>query len=452
MRTSLLALALLCCGAAALAAPGAAGIDWQHDAYDATRAVARAADKPLVVDLWAPWCHTCLSMKHTVLADAKLAPYADRFVWVALDTDRPANATALKTLGIGAWPTFYVVSPTDDAVQARHVGAASVEEFVAFLEAGLAGHRAVADTAWGEAARTGDRYAAAEDWAGAENAWRAALVTSPADWPRRPALVVAILGALYKAERWHDCATFGVAHFPEAARQASAAAADATFYATYCAEQSGDAGLLKAVRQAAAAPDGPIRATLARPDARLSVDDRSDALRMLRELHAGLGDQKAARAAAEAQREVLDAAAATARTPLEATTWHWPRAEVYTWLGVPGELVPALEASVKALPEAYEPAYRLAWIRLQTGELAAALAMARRAEAHAYGPRKARVQVLRAEIQAKLGDVAGERAARAAVVATYAALPPGQRNEKALEAARRALAAVGGAAKPHESH
>ncbi|MCA9638997.1 MAG: thioredoxin family protein, partial [Myxococcales bacterium] len=155
MRTALLSLALLCCAGPAAAAPGAAGIDWQHDAYDAARAAARAADKPVVVDLWAPWCHTCLSMKHTVLADAKLAPFADRFVWVALDTDRPENAAALKTLGIGAWPTFYVVSPTDDAVQARHVGAASLEEFVAFLEAGLAGHRAVADTAWGKAARLG---------------------------------------------------------------------------------------------------------------------------------------------------------------------------------------------------------------------------------------------------------------------------------------------------------
>ena len=36
-----------------------------------------------------------------------------------------------------AWPTFYVVGP-DEAVLARFVGAASVDQFRAFLDAGLA--------------------------------------------------------------------------------------------------------------------------------------------------------------------------------------------------------------------------------------------------------------------------------------------------------------------------
>src|SRR5689334_21029263 len=35
---------------------------WIEDDYPAALACARAKKVPLVLDLWAPWCHTCLSM------------------------------------------------------------------------------------------------------------------------------------------------------------------------------------------------------------------------------------------------------------------------------------------------------------------------------------------------------------------------------------------------------
>ena len=70
-------------------------IAWFEDDYPAALACAKASGRPLVVDMWAPWCHTCLSMSATVLVDASLAPLADRFVWVGLDTDREINAAAV---------------------------------------------------------------------------------------------------------------------------------------------------------------------------------------------------------------------------------------------------------------------------------------------------------------------------------------------------------------------
>ena len=62
-----------------------------------------------MVDLWAPWCHTCLSMQSTVFTDPSFAPDVARFVFAALDTDKEVNADAVAKYPPSAWPTFYVI-------------------------------------------------------------------------------------------------------------------------------------------------------------------------------------------------------------------------------------------------------------------------------------------------------------------------------------------------------
>src|SRR5438094_7197587 len=59
---------------------------WIADDYPSALACARARHIPLVIDLWAPWCHTCLSMQSTVFQDASFAKDRERFVFLALDT------------------------------------------------------------------------------------------------------------------------------------------------------------------------------------------------------------------------------------------------------------------------------------------------------------------------------------------------------------------------------
>ena len=109
---------------------------WFADDYPAALACAKQTKRPLVIDLWAKWCHTCLSMKHTVLMDNSLEPYADRFVWLELDTDQEKNAPALAKFPPQVWPTFYVVAPGDESVQARYLGAASIGQFRALVTEG----------------------------------------------------------------------------------------------------------------------------------------------------------------------------------------------------------------------------------------------------------------------------------------------------------------------------
>jgi thiol:disulfide interchange protein len=52
-----------------------------EDDHPKALAAARAAHKPLFIDLWATWCHSCLSMQRFVLSDAGMKPLADAVVW-----------------------------------------------------------------------------------------------------------------------------------------------------------------------------------------------------------------------------------------------------------------------------------------------------------------------------------------------------------------------------------
>src|SRR5688572_16127542 len=68
------------------------GLAWFEDAADAAQAEAVRTGKPLLVDLWAPWCHTCLSMKNFVLTRDKLGELSTDFVYLALNSERAQNA------------------------------------------------------------------------------------------------------------------------------------------------------------------------------------------------------------------------------------------------------------------------------------------------------------------------------------------------------------------------
>lgn len=412
---------------------------WFHDDYDAALTCARARGAPLFIDDWAPWCHTCLSMKHTVFLDPSLAPLADRFVWLAIDTDRPENAAAVGKFPPQVWPTFYVVAPEDESVQARYLGAASLDQFRAFLHEGerafleSRGARLPEGSLLGRV-RAGDRAMAARDWAAADAAYAAALAMAPADWTRRPDVLVALISARYKAGNAEACAELARAELRSTGKSASAS--DFSYYAHACAADLDDADA-RALRTRLAEH---LASVLDDPGAPMAADDRADGLRILREIHLALGDEAKARTLAERQRAIIDQAWAAAPTPFATMTFAWPLAEVYVYLGQGEQAIPLLEKLESELPNQYDPPYRLAWVHYETGNLDAALEAGTRALERVYGPRKARAQQLVAEIHAARGDHQAEIAARKAVVAIYEALPQGQQQPEALERSRAALA------------
>jgi thiol-disulfide isomerase/thioredoxin len=425
---------------------------WFEDDLDKAKACAKAKGVPVVIDEWAPWCHTCISMQEFIFPDPSFAPLADRFVFVATDTDRAENEEVVARYPPAAWPTFFVISPEGD-VLGRYVGAASVEQFREFLvesektflagaklPAGPLAELVAAERKTVEAAQVAKTDPKrAELLAEAELRYRKALELAPADWPRRPDVLVSTVGVLAKQNDPKPCVDFAIEHMAATGRSSSAA--DFVGTARGCAERlkGTDPDRAKAFFDKAITR---LVALIADQAAPLSADDRSDAMAYLRTFYDDVARPTDAVEVAKAQRALLDEAAAKAPDPYAAMTYNWPRAEVYTYLAIPLELVPALEKSAADLPREYDPPYRLAGIYKAAGKIDEAIPWARKAAELAYGPRKARAQAQLADLLRAKGDTAAELEARRALVKIYEELPPGQARPDDLEQAKIDLAAL----------
>ena len=109
-------------------------IVWIDDDVPAARKLALAEDKLLFVDVWAPWCHTCLAMKTGALLDPALRRFQSKFVFVALDSDKPENSDFIDSFVVPAWPTFFVIDPVSDRAVGLIAGGASAQELEALMD------------------------------------------------------------------------------------------------------------------------------------------------------------------------------------------------------------------------------------------------------------------------------------------------------------------------------
>jgi thiol-disulfide isomerase/thioredoxin len=419
---------------------------WFEDDYGAALACAKATKRPLVIDMWAGWCHTCLSMQTTVLRDPSFQPIADRFVFLAIDTEKEANAALVAKLPLQNWPTFFVLSPDDESVQERWLGAATVEQFRTLLKDGeaayLAGHDGAALDPLLAKLRTGNQAATRKDWPAAAAAWGDIIASAPASWPRRTDVLVSLVSALWKAKDMPACLDLSLARGGETGNTANAT--DFFVWALECASADGaDPAKAQAVRELVVARLTPL---IDDPTAPLSADDRADAMVNLREALDALGKKDEANAIAERELAYLADAAAKAPDAWAASTYNWPRAEVHVYLGRGLELAPALEKSANDLPREYDPPYRLGWVYMKSGEPAKARPWIEKALGLAYGARKVNIAKLFVEANKAVGDRAGERAAREGLVKTLEALPPEVAKPEELEKARADLKAMDEAA------
>ena len=350
------------------------------DDYPKALATARAAHKPLFVDFWATWCHSCLSMQRFVMADPGMKPVADAVVWASVETETEKNKPVVEQYPLDVWPTFLIVDPQSEKVLGRWLGSASVQDLRAFVQEGVRAYRAqggkpdAAGTAQrdGDAARIkGDQKASAAGYARALELTKA----GDAQRPERLALLANALRKLKTPEAARSCVQLALKELKNTGD--SSIAADFIGYASACAEQ-----LPKddpdAARLLAASIDR-LSEVVSKKDAPLAADDRSDALASLSEMLDDAGRHGEALKTMQERAQVLEKAAAAAPDATTASTFDPHRTDTYLYLKEPQKAEQLLAQREKEMPSDYNPPARLARVFLEEKKLTEAEAAVDRA-------------------------------------------------------------------------
>jgi thiol-disulfide isomerase/thioredoxin/predicted negative regulator of RcsB-dependent stress response len=380
-----------------------AALPFLEDDYATAVSRAKKLDQPVVVDLWATWCHSCLSMRHFVFTDPALDGLAKRAVFVAIDTDKDKNKQVVAALKPQAWPTFMALDPKDETLIAELVGSAVAPEFSAFVEQAvqaLADKRAGKDTTLvtlTHADQEGTMGHAKEAIAGYEKALATALTPQA-----RGRIAYSLVNALSAA---HDEAKCRKVALAEAAK-IPGTYFEAALYDSAIDCSDGGKALSTAERDS-------VRTHLQQAVAGTlyTTDDKSDLYGALAELAESAGDKAGATKLENDRLAMLEDAAAHAPNKAAARTFDAHRAELYIDLGRPDDAIKLLQQSEKDAPQDYNPPARLARAYFVKGDLAQAKVAIARAKKLVYGPRSAVIYLLDGDILAKAGDKPGAHAA-----------------------------------------
>lgn len=406
-----------------------------EDDYGKALGLARARNLPLFVEAWAPWCHTCRSMKAFVFTDASLKSRSGQFVWLSIDTEKRVNAPFLTKFPVEAWPTFFVVDPGTEKAVLRWVGGATTPQLQRILDDG---RRAVLGRERGvdELLARADRLYGEKENARAAALYREALAKAPKNWKPWARAVESLLFALRRLNDHAACAGTARDAFPRLADSPSAASVAGSGLDCALALPPGDASRPALV--AVLATDA--REVLARPRPDIAADDISS-------LYGVLADEREQAQDADGRRRVLnewaaflEAQAAAAKTPDARAVFDSHRLSVYLALGQPQRAVPMLEASEEDFPDDYNPSARLALALEAMQDYENALIASDRALSLAYGPRLIGILTARSRIHQEKGDLESARIALEEALREAEALPEGQRSDGQIASLKEKLA------------
>jgi predicted negative regulator of RcsB-dependent stress response len=140
------------------------------------------------------------------LADASLARYAGRFVWLELDFDKPANQGFLVRHGVTYTPSLFVLDPKNDRATASQLGGMTVPELTQFLDRGERGVLGNSNTPADAALSRGDEMLGQGRRLEAIAAYREALHLGDMTWPERGRAASSLTWALSSNSDWRSCA------------------------------------------------------------------------------------------------------------------------------------------------------------------------------------------------------------------------------------------------------
>jgi thiol-disulfide isomerase/thioredoxin len=367
-----------------------------EDDHPKALAAARAEQKPLFIDFWATWCHSCLSMQRFVLSDAGMKSLADAVVWSSVETERETNKAAVEKYPVDAWPTFLIVDPDTGTVLGRFLGSGTVQDMRSFVQDGVRAYREKgrpADPAWA-AQRDGDAARNRGDLQATADAYGRSVQLSAADEPQRPERLNLYMSALLRLKDFRSCVRTGLAeagHTPD-----SALGVDFQSFAFACARELAEDPDAIRMRLLAMAR---VQEIVANPDAPLAADDRSDALANLAEMLDVAGRHPDAVSTMEERARVLESAAAAAPDATMASTFDAHRVETYLYLNQARKAERLLARREKEMPRDYNPPARLARVLLEEKKLPQAEAAVDRALAKMdRGQRRVGILALKAKI------------------------------------------------------
>lgn len=371
-----------------------------EDDYPRALAEARSRAIPLFIDTWATWCHTCLSMRSYVFPDPALRRFADRFVWLSLDTERDGNAQVVSKLGPSVLPTLYVIDSATERALVAWPGSLTANELAGML-----------DVALGTAPDGKLKHALEVD-----------------------AAVTRLQGSKDDAAKCTLMAADQAPRLPP-----GTALADVLRAGMSCAEDLPPNAPERARLEGLVALGDKVAADLTQP---ILADDRSDLWDYVVAGYRALGEKQHAadvKRVASAWAAFLEDQASRATTPAARAVFDAHRLLAYRALGAPERAVPMLQQSEHDFPEDYNPPARLAAAYLAMKRYDDALAAIQRALARAYGPRKLQLYATEADVYEAKGDHARSRQALADALAYAKTLPLTGRYPKLVEALQQRL-------------
>ena len=111
--------------------------EWSEEAFRK----AQAEDKPIVMDLVAPWSHGCRVMNKETYGDAAVIEALNRdYVPVRVDSDRRPDIN--DRYNLGGWPTTAFLTPNADLLGgATYVAADQMRQLLVQLKVGYAANK-----------------------------------------------------------------------------------------------------------------------------------------------------------------------------------------------------------------------------------------------------------------------------------------------------------------------
>lgn len=379
-------------------APRPTSLQFIADDIPRAERLAKEQGKLLFVDVWAVWCHTCLSMKHYVLNDRALMPLSSRVVFAQIDSERVKNAAFLKQHPIKVWPSFFILEPKSDTVLGYWPGAASLREMQGFIGDALTAFDALkakhlkSDSPLSRLVQAKGLQAHGEVRKAAE-AYAALVESQPNTWPHRSEALFGWVQALHDSGKADACSEVGVRYLDQI--QGAARPADFASFVLSCADRLHDEKAQAAAREKVI---DVLRRLTESPSQELSADDQADALSILARAWSSVGDDKAAKDAYKRALAILEEAARRAPTPAIAATFDYARGVTYVKLGQPDRAIRMLEERMRQLPSSGEAAGRLAGILADLGRYEPALSAVNTSLEHSYGPRRLKRLALKAQI------------------------------------------------------